>query len=367
MFRDKTPIWNSRGAWLAALMLAITGGSVVRADFTFSPAISVDPAIPFPADSVVECFSFDGLELFVCSEQPGGSGGTDIWVLKRSAVDQNWGAAENLGPVVNSAGTDAGSSVSRDGLELYFNSDRPGGYGDYDLYVTRRADRSSPWGPPVNLGPQVNSTRLEGFPWVSSDGSELYFLSGGYDNLDLYVCRRAQTSDPWGIPTSLGAVVNSPYNEAAPCLSPDGRLLVFQDAYSLRPGGYGNGDLWMTRRADSSAPWGEPVNLGPMVNGPASDWRPCLSPDGSTLHFIRNSGGITTRWRTSLIPTVDFNGDGKVDLVDLVMLIDNWGTDNTLCDIGPCAWGDGKVDIEDLKVFMTYYEKENPPKSQGGK
>jgi len=43
------------------------------------------------------------------------------------------------------------------------------------------------------------------------------------------------------------------------------------------------------------------------------------------------------------------------------MLIDNCGTNDTLCDIGPMPWGDGKVDIEDLKVFMTYYEKENPP------
>jgi len=66
-------------------------------------------------------------------------------------------------------------------------------------------------------------------------------------------------------------------------------------------------------------------------------------------------------WQAPIIPIVDFNADGKVDLVDLVMLIDNWGTNKTLCDIGPMPWGDGKVDIEDLKVFMTYYEKENPP------
>jgi hypothetical protein len=49
-----------------------------------------------------------------------------------------------------------------------------------------------------------------------------------------------------------------------------------------------------------------------------------------------------------------------VDLDDLRLLIDNWGTDNTLYDIGPYAWGDGRVDIEDLKAFIAEWEKENP-------
>ena len=70
-----------------------------------------------------------------------------------------------------------------------------------------------------------------------------------------------------------------------------------------------------------------------------------------------------TSWKTPILPIVDFNADGNVDLDDLRLLIDidNWGTDNTLYDIGPFAWGDGIVDIEDLKVFTAEWEKQNPP------
>jgi hypothetical protein len=79
------------------------------------------------------------------------------------------------------------------------------------------------------------------------------------------------------------------------------------------------------------------------------------------LYFTRNDGGTWENYQAPILPVVDFNADGKVDLVDLVMLIDDWGKTKSVCDIGPMPWGDGKVDIEDLKVFMTYYEKANPP------
>jgi len=60
-----------------------------------------------------------------------------------------------------------------------------------------------------------------------------------------------------------------------------------------------------------------------------------------------------------IIPIVDFNGDGIVDLKDLVILIEHWGQSEPSVDIGPMPWGDGVVDIEDLKVFIKYWEQEN--------
>jgi hypothetical protein len=195
---------------------------------------------------------------------------------------------------------------------------------------------------------------------------ELYFMSnrpGGYGSWDMYVSKRATTNDPWGDPVNLGPTVNSPTNDAMPRLSPDGLLMFFG---SFRAGGYGDYDIWMTRRTNRSAPWQPPVNLGPIVNGPGRDFLPFVAPDGSALHFIRWDGNIGTLSIAPILPVVDFNADEAVDLADLVLLIDNWGTAATLYDIGPYAWGDGVVDIEDLKVFVAEWEKVDPVDLQDG-
>lgn len=114
----------------------------------------------------------------------------------------------------------------------------------------------------------------------------------------------------------------------------------------------------MARRASLSDPWQAPVNLGPIVNSPQDDCLARISPDGHTLYLGSTRSGSIDNYQVPILPIMDFNGDWTADLDDLVLLIDNWGTDNTLYDIGPFAWGDGKVDIEDLKVFITEWEKE---------
>ena len=337
-----------------------------HADFAFGKPVDLTTAIPgidIPPDAI-NCYSTDGLEVYIETDRPGGRGGMDMWVLKRKSVEADWGPLENLDPAINTAKDEGGPSISTDGLTLYFHSNRSGGYGSWDFYVTTRATKNDPWGQPVNLGPKVNGPSMDVYPYLTSDGLELYFYSnrpGGYGGIDMYVSTRATVNDPWGDAVNLGSVVNSPYLDVGPCLSPDALLLFFA---SDRPGGYGGGgDLWMTRRASLSAPWGPPENLGPNVNGPDLDTGTLISRDGSTLYFTTNPAGTWHYCGVTILPVVDFNADKKVDLVDLVMLIDDWGTSKTLCDIGPMPWGDGKVDIEDVKVFIAEWEKENPPAS----
>ena len=68
----------------------------------------------------------------------------------------------------------------------------------------------------------------------------------------------------------------------------------------------------------------------------------------------------STIWETRISPIVDLNGDGIVDAVDMCIMVDYWGTDNPLCDIGPMPWGDGIVDVQDLIVLAEHLFEEVP-------
>jgi len=130
-----------------------------RADFTFGTPVDIQSAFALlnPATEWIDCFSADGLGVYIESQLPGGYGLMDLWVLKRASVEDDRHPPENLGPLVNGARWDKNAFISADGLELYFHSSCAGGYGGVtDLYVTRCVTRTSPWGDPVNLGPAVN-------------------------------------------------------------------------------------------------------------------------------------------------------------------------------------------------------------------
>src|SRR5262245_26589540 len=89
----------------------------------------------------------------------------------------DWGTPVNLGGAINSAASDQHPALSKDGLSLYFTSDRPGGFGGLDLWVSQRESEEAPWGAPVNLGPTVNSGATDMAPAFSPDGHHLYFHS----------------------------------------------------------------------------------------------------------------------------------------------------------------------------------------------
>ena len=337
---------------------------VAQADYTFGTPTNLGPPVNSTAGEGPDDITADGLSLFLTSDQYGGSGQADIWVATRATTEDDWGIPVNLGPTVNSSAWDGASSISADGLSLFFSSFRPGGYGFLtDIWLTTRPSVSDPWGTPINLGPVVNTSRYDERLDISDDGLTLLFSSnrpGGLGQSDIWMTTRPTASDPWGTPENLGPMINTSRYDGAPHVSSDGRMLFFS---SNRPGTLGGEDLWVATRATKNDDWANPVNLGPGVNTPDVDSAPCLSPDGTVLYFMSwRPGGVGSLdlWQVSIDPVVDLNADGIVDSADMSIMVDQWGTDDPLCDIGPMPWGDGIVDVQDLIVLAEHLFEEVP-------
>ena len=140
--------------------------------------------------------------------RPGGLGDFDIW-SSTLQWDGMWATPVNV-TELNSPSRDTRTAIRSDGLEIFLTSSRPGsildatGARSLDLWVSTRAKISDSWCAPVDMGPKVNSAFSDGAPAISRSGTELYFYSnrpGGFGNNDLYVMRRTRIhfwNDPHG-------------------------------------------------------------------------------------------------------------------------------------------------------------------------
>jgi len=196
--------------------------------------------------------SEDGRLLFFYSTRLGGLGSADIYVSHRvstGADGDTWGPPVNLGPDVNTAGAENGSYYVREGGEPNFNRTPAGG--SLDIYRVSLTNDGVPLGPAVAV-PELNDpTGADQKVAVRTDGLELFLSSsrsGSFGNLDLWVFTRQTVHDPWSSPVHLDAPINTPDIDSQPSLSRDGRTLIFT---SIRSGGLGVQDLWMSTRAPS--------------------------------------------------------------------------------------------------------------------
>jgi hypothetical protein len=260
-----------------------------------------------------------------------------------------WSQPVNLGPTVNTTFFEVCPTMTRSGLSLYFGSNRPGGFGAVDIYVSRRETINDPWGLPQNLGPAVNTAVTDNCPFVTPDGHTLIFLRNpGVAGIDVYASSRRDKRDDLGWETAVPlAVLNSPFDEVVSTGYEDeetGDLVLYltsnrregptqgtqagNDIYmsrtagdgtplpptlvaelstsandlftsvrkdgrelflsSDRSGTVGSLDFWVARRRSTSEPWNVPENLGPIVNTTRFEQRPVLSRDALTMIFTSN-------------------------------------------------------------------------------
>jgi Tol biopolymer transport system component len=254
----------------------------------WSTPVNLGPVVNSPFIEQGASVSKDGLSLyFQCGSCPTNVGGADIYVSQRASVDDPWGPPQRLGPNINTASNEQAPRLSIDGHRLFFHSDRPGGFGGQDIYVSRRRDKRDDfaWEPAVNLGNGINTTIDEQTPDPFEDESGtsvLFYATGprGSGGVDIYVS--ALLPDGTYGPGAPVGELNTASVERQPSIRKDGLEIFFA---SDRQGSLGALDLWVATRASTSDPWSTPVNLGASVNSTLIEARPAISFTGTTLYF----------------------------------------------------------------------------------
>lgn len=195
---------------------------------------------------------------------------------------------ENLGSTINSQFPEYVPLVNADESVLIFTSRRIGSTGGLldpynrffeDVYISRKINGQ--WTFPEGISPVINSNTHDACVGLSSDGATMIIFRTSEDmrSGDLYLT--ILEGENWVIPQLIGDFINSEYNEPSACMSEDGKTIYFS---SDRPGGHGGKDIYRVVRFNNGD-WSLPQNAGPIINSPQDDDAPFLHPDGVTMYF----------------------------------------------------------------------------------
>jgi outer membrane protein OmpA-like peptidoglycan-associated protein len=241
----------------------------------------------------------------------------------------DWEVPKLISPNINTPGHEASIGLSVDGQVLFlYKSEGTGG----NIYSSRL--NGTEWTDPVKLSDNINSKDWEPSASISSDGNLLYFTSdrkGGYGGRDIYMCKKLPNGE-WGLPINLGPTINTPFDEDAPFIHPDGRTLFFSSNGHTTMGGF---DVFFSAQ-DEAGKWQTPVNLGYPVNTTQDDIFYVLSADGKKAYYS----------------STQENGFGKKDIY-VAIFEEQIGTGLALIK--------GKIidthgDIPDAQIFVTDLE-----------
>jgi hypothetical protein len=252
-----------------------------------SPAGEYVPVITIDESTLIFTYrgerSTGGLQDLKFRPDTSGDFYEDIMMSQR--VGERWLSPELI-PGLNTNMHDASIALSNDGqiLFIFKSTTKDGG----DIFESTL--NGSEWSTPVRLGPNINSKYWEGSCSLSGDGQLLYFASdrpGGLGGRDIYVSRR-QSDGSWGPAQNLGPSINTRYNDDAPSIHPDGIHLFFSSEGHSSMGGF---DLFYSNQ--KAGVWQEPINLGFPINTPADERYYVLSADGGTAYYSSdNKGGF---------------------------------------------------------------------------
>ncbi len=266
---------------------------LVSDDYEWSPPENVGPGVnsEWPEDHA--CISTDGLLMLLTRL---GVDPPDLWWSVRSTINEPFGIAARMPEGINSSAIEKDPFLSRDGLSLWFTSDRPGGAGNTDIYVGRRKSMSAPFEPPTRLDSPINTVHGESSPFVTADELTLLFCRGAPRKI--YQATRPNRDAPFGEPKLLANINDGTWQEF-PRLTSDGLHLILVSSRAE-----GGQLLWRASRTSSDADFGPLVNLGPTINQGIMSG-PSLSGDEQKLYFSAqrpNGYGGRDLWFSRRVP-----------------------------------------------------------------
>ncbi len=247
-------------------------------------------------------------------------GANEDFFISTKDTNGKWTKAKNMGYPPNTSYPDGGAKISADGNYIFFTrcdmkspDGRVGGGCDL-VFCYKEADTT--WSAPQYFGFTINTSSFEGQPCLSSDNKDLYFVSnrdGGFGGMDIYVSHFNENGY-WTVPKNLGATINTSGNEITPFIHPDNQTFYFS---SDTHNGFGKSDIFVSKKTNDTT-WSKPQNIGYPINSEKEDAGLVVSIDGNEAYIssdnVDTKGSfdiykVSLSYNTKPIPTVCLKGN----------------------------------------------------------
>lgn len=211
----------------------------------------------------------------------------DIFFTMR--IGEQWGEAQEF-KNINTRYNEGSACLSKDGKKLYFSRcNSPDSQGNCDIFEAE-LNEENVWGNVKNLGAAINTAAWDSHPSLSHSSDTLFFASdriGGFGMSDIYYSIKDKKTGKWLPAKNIGPVINTRGNEVSPFFHHKFNVLYFSS--DGQPLNFGDFDIYKSYKIANI--WGEPKNIGPLVNGPASEYYFTIDSESSRLYYARSEEG----------------------------------------------------------------------------
>jgi tetratricopeptide (TPR) repeat protein len=257
---------------------------------------SIDENINTNGHDAAIALSVDGQKLFIYKSTPQDRGDIYISYLK----GEEWSVPERLNSNINSRYWEGSCSLSADENTLYFSSERPGGFGDKDIYISRK-DASGEWGPAENLGNIINTSFDDDAPFIHPEGNILYFSSKGHNSMGGYdVFVSYYENGAWTKPENLGEPINTKGDDIYFVLTAEGEVGYYSQ---LKPGKDSDFDIYAVYPGTLTVKPNVALITGiVMTDSKPTDASITVSAEGTGKESVFKANSLTGKYMFALSP-----------------------------------------------------------------